>query len=81
MTNYSSNESMVRVSRFKPSGKWYDDQAIDMAGHYAAPSLRDAILECWETQGSAPRRLEPGWMLVCLEPYHQHAHPQLIIGK
>ncbi len=68
---YSADESMVRVDFFKPSGKWYDTEAVLWTGRYDgdihvafAKSLRDHL------QG----RMK-GMDAVCLEPYHEHSHP------
>ena len=69
---YSNNEASVRVDFFKPSGKWYATEAVVWTGEYHdqlihdafAQSLRDALGEAYS-----------GMDAVCLEPYHEHAHP------
>jgi hypothetical protein len=81
MTNYSLQASKVRISRFKPSGKWYDDFEVDMNDFYNEPLIHPAVLKAWEaSRDPGSRSLEEGWMLVCLEPYHHNAHPVMIIG-
>lgn len=82
MSHYSENEASVRMSLFKPSGKWYSDHAVDMSGYYhpteQTPLIHDAVRHAFETRLN--RSLEPDWMLVCLEPYHVHSHPIMIKG-
>lgn len=74
MSNYSENEGSVRMSLFKPSGKWYSDSAVDMSAHYNTSCIHTAVSLAWN------RPLEPGWILICLEPYHQHSHPVMLKG-
>lgn len=76
---YDVSDSKVRVDRFKPRGKWYDSFSIDMEKYYKAPSIHDAIKEAILEQTHV-RSLEE-WTFVCLEPYHQHSHPIMIVGK
>lgn len=75
MGNYSANEGSVRVSLFKPSGKWYTDFAIDMSDYYNEPLIHDAVLKAYG------KPVSQGWMLICLDPYHIHSHPVMIVGK
>ena len=74
---YSVHDCMVEVVLFKSSGKWCRSEAINMNTVYYTPSVQDAVLSCWTDQVG---NLHSDWMLVCLEPYHQHAHPVLIKG-
>jgi len=79
MTHYSDDENMVRVDIFKPSGKWYTTFAIEWnLKHYLAEDimLRPALLEAVKSHPDG--NLASGWIIVCLEPYHEHAHPQMI---
>lgn len=76
MMGYAVEDSKVRVDRFKTSGKWYDSWQIDMAEHYRATSLHDAVRECCLAAGMNTE----GYTLVCLEPYHQHSHPVMLRG-
>lgn len=77
MTNYSDNEYMCRCDVFKASGKWYDTIALNMAGLYNAPVLRDAIRKALHGHpmyvGS-----DPDTYFVVLEPHHVHSHPVMI---
>jgi hypothetical protein len=75
---YAVGDNFVRASRFKPSGKWYDDVALDMAGEFNTDSIQTAIKNAY-TKTYHP--LHPGWMLVVLEPYHKHSHPIIIKGE
>lgn len=75
---YSMNDGVVRADRFKPSGKWYDSIALDMSRHYNAVLIHNAVLNAMEDQGV---KLEPGWSIVVLEPYHKHSHPVMLKGE
>jgi len=69
--HYSETESMVRLSRFKKSGKWYDDHAINMAGYYNTSSVHEAV----KLAAKAANISHDGYFFVVLEPYHEYAHP------
>jgi hypothetical protein len=76
---FTTDERMVRVDFFKPSGKWYTTEAVKWTGHYDkglihrefAQSLKDHFF-------GAPARRLSGMLAVCLEPYHQHTHPIML---
>jgi hypothetical protein len=74
MTNYTKNESSVRVDFFKPSGKWYATEAVlfDTYTGDIFTALRHAI------DASVGERYT-GMTAVCLEPHHEHAHPLMIV--
>jgi hypothetical protein len=78
MTNWCDDTGSVRMTLFKPSGKWYADYAIPMHAFYNVPMCKDAVYDAYKV--SHPNGIEKGWMLVCLDPYHEHSHPQLIVG-
>jgi len=74
MTHYSDNPDSVLVSFFKQSGKWYTDEAVIWTGAYDhliyddfATSLRDHFKD-------NPQRLS-NMDAICLNPYHENAHP------
>jgi hypothetical protein len=77
VSHYSENEGSVRMSLFKKSGKWYQDLAVDMGGFFNEPLIRNAVLKALHKQ-FPDRFFGPDWIVVCLEPYHVHSHPQLI---
>jgi ATP-dependent Lon protease len=79
---YTTNESMVRVDRFKESGKWYDTLEVEMVDEYydhwnifeAVEKSIDAkygvgYVMAWTNQGGS---------FVCLEPCHKHSHPVML---
>lgn len=79
---FTVNGSMVRVDRFKESGKWYDTLEVDMTSYYNLSFIHDAVryslilmagndefVESWLNQGG---------FFVCLEPYHVNAHPVVL---
>lgn len=74
MTNYSADESRCRVSRFKKTGKWYDDFSIDMNSHYNKEDLRGAVASAILQVVD----IDPDYIYICLEPYHRHSHPVML---
>lgn len=73
MTNFTIDESKVRVDLFKPSGKWYDTKAIhwlDYTG-YIHEAFKLSI------QAGLGTKYE-GMTAVCLHPYHKDAHPLML---
>ena len=72
MTNYSNNPGKVRVDFFKPSGKWYETEELDMSAYYGEPVIHNAILKAYYEQ-IAPYHED--MTMVVLEPYHQFSHP------
>jgi hypothetical protein len=87
MSHYSDDPYMVRVDFFKDSGKWYTTEAVPMTGEWRGgpnSQLYDmfakAIIEHLTDNGRGSVRL--GDMIaVCLNPYHEHAHPLMIPVK
>lgn len=81
MTHYSDNANSVRVDFFKPTGKWYtteavtwiDDDYADVDIHTAFNRALNNLL--WNPSGQGNRLRYSGMIAVCLEPYHEHAHP------
>jgi hypothetical protein len=70
---YSTEEDVVRVDLFKPSGKWYMSVALKWTGGWTQDTLiHDAFRQSLhdEFKGSMS-----GMQAVCLEPYHELAHP------
>ena len=74
MSNYSNNESSVRVDIFKPSGKWYQSIAVSGADYTGCVhnSVRKATKEHLGTGFK-------GMTAVCIHPYHEHSHPVMFI--
>lgn len=79
--NFSENPSSVRIDFFKPSGKWYMTEALDMRDFWTAgpgnamPS--DAVYNALARTERGQRLLEQ-FVIVCLEPYHEHGYPVLL---
>lgn len=83
---YTTDTNMVRVDFFKPGGKWYTTEAVkwlyydkDVLIHAA---FRKSLAEHLKNRDSGPAgantfRLS-GMTAVCLEPYHEHAHPLML---
>lgn len=77
---YHTDDSMVRVDFFKPSGKWYETRAVRWTGGYKdcaihnafAKSLRDHFAERDQPTGFADMDA------ICLEPHHEHSHPIML---
>jgi hypothetical protein len=71
---YSEDESMVRVDFFKPSGKWYTTEAVKWTGMYGAKeqSIQEAFAQSLNIHlGDRLCDMDA----VCLDPYHELAHP------
>ena len=90
MTHYAKEPHLVRVDRFRASGKWYDTWQIDMRLWFEHPDLVHAVKMCWEEaylkafgvkstpMTSTITGLNVGWVLVCMDPYHRNSHPILL---
>jgi hypothetical protein len=75
MSNYSINESSVRVDLFRPSGKWYDSVAIceaDFKGCSVEDSVKAVFTKLYGNRYQ-------GMTLVCLNPYHEHSCPVMFV--
>ena len=87
MTHYSENPGMVRVDYFRPSGKWYMTEAVDMSDDWDEPFIHDAVALAlgrhWvKSHGGVERR--DRWQqftVVVLEPYHRNAYPIMLVAK
>lgn len=72
---YSKNDSMVRVDYFKPSGKWYMTEALDMSGFYKyGTGPVDAVQAALE---KADRFLK-NFNIIVLKPFHELQYPVFI---
>lgn len=76
MTHFSDNPGKVRVDYFRPSGKWYMTESHDMSGQYHTTDIRQAVEQMLRNAG----RWLPHFTIVVLEPYHQYAHPVMIVA-
>ena len=73
--HYSENPDHVRVSFFKKSGKWYTDEKIIWTGAYTNCPIHDSFKKSLRDHfKDSPDRLSE-MDAICLEPYHEHAHP------
>lgn len=77
MSYYSDNPRMVRVDFFKKSGKWYDTIALEWVGEYGEHSL--IYDEFIKSLGKACLNNYHDLTAVCLNPYHTHEHPLMVI--
>ena len=78
MTNYSDNPGMVRVDFFKPSGKWYMTEALDMYDFWdCGITPHDAVIAALEKSG----RNLTHFTRVVLEPYHRSAYPVMLVAE
>lgn len=79
---FSDDPCMVRVDFFKPSGKWAYTEAVKWTGAWIAEqqdlfaafrqSLRDHL---GPPNAKFNNVRHAGLRAVCLEPYHELAHP------
>lgn len=72
---YSEDEFMVRVDFFKESGKWYATEAVVWNGGWSKDVLiYDAFKKSLLNHFKNNKRFSD-LDAVCLEPYHELAHP------
>lgn len=82
--NFSLNSGHCKVEYYKPSGKWYMDEVIDMSDHYNDVSIHNAIRESI-IEGSESVRHGRGesllrqFIAVVSDPYHANAYPIMLI--
>jgi hypothetical protein len=76
---YTTDDSIVRVDFFKPSGKWYTTEAVKWTGFYNEGSLihNEFAFSLRNHFKHSPHSLED-MDAICLEPYHQNAHPIML---
>ncbi len=85
--NYTDDPSSVRVDLFKPSGKWYTTIVLKWDRYFPIQTKEGGGTDIELIHDTFRRLMEPhtktfnreGWIAVCIEPYHEHAHPLLII--
>ncbi len=70
---YTTDPEMVRVDFFKPSGKWYATESIKWVSNWSAHSCIYGGFKR-SLRAALGDRLQ-GMTAVCLEPYHELAHP------
>lgn len=79
--HYSNDASRVRVDLFKASGKFYETLEVEWPdGCYDGRVLlyrafARALLKHLTPDGV---RARSGFWAVCLAPYHEHSHPQML---
>ena len=71
MTNYSDNPGMVRAEFFRPSGKWYTTEALDMNKFYREATPIDAVIAALEIH----REMSNNYIIIVTEPYHKNPYP------
>lgn len=69
MSNYTTDESMVRVDFFKPSGKWYTSEELKWIGYHGC--IQDEFKESLKQF----KGMFSGMTVVCLLPYNKCAYP------
>lgn len=89
MGNYSDKANSVRVDFFKKSGEWYCTEAVEWKTYDGTLTeggklIHDAFAETLVAHLRDPKtervRLDD-MTAVCLEPYHEHAHPLMLSVK
>lgn len=87
MSHYSNDSNSVRVDFFRPGGKWYTTEAVVWPeGMWSQGGPEDGynlITDAFRTAldyhfKNRPNRLKGMWA-VCLEPYHEHQHPLMMV--
>jgi hypothetical protein len=83
MRNYSDKDNSVRVDFFKPNGKWYATEAVEMPDTEETfagllPDVLIAALVAHLTAEQEGRIRYAGMWAVCLDPYNRFSHPQMV---
>lgn len=78
MTHYANSPGSVRFDFYRPSGKWYMTEALDMDSRYNDTDIYEAVratAEAWR----------PGvtdhYIIVVAEPYHRNAYPIMLLPR
>ena len=71
---FSTDVEQVRVDVFRPSGKWSATVALRF-DTYKDELIHDVLERCMREQYP---EYASGYILVCLDPYHEHSHPLMI---
>jgi hypothetical protein len=82
MTHYADDVSLVRMDVFKRSGKWNLTKAVPWRSAAGTTWEQPASI-VQEFRASARAAFGPafeGQTIVCLEPYHPHAHPLMWVN-
>lgn len=81
MTNYSEDSGSVRFDFFKPSGKWYMTEAIQMSKFYRYGGPREAAAKAWVARCRKLDRLpHDDFTIVVLDPYHELTYPIMLVA-
>lgn len=90
MGNYTDKANSVRVDFFRASGKWYVTDAVEWLTYEGSPAkggklIHDAFAEALVThlrgEPNVGRTRLEDMTAVCLDPYHEHAHPLMMTVK
>ncbi len=85
--HYSDTPGHVRVDYFKPSGKWYTTEQIDMTEWWigsreTAASQGNPRTDIFQAVKNAIAKAGHGhadMIAVVLAPYHEHEHPVMLM--
>jgi hypothetical protein len=91
MIEIQDTPQLTQIHIFKPSGKWYSSGIVDMSP-FSDELIHVALFKACEADAgvsgrwplsTSPRDLldrsdDGGWMIVCIEPNHPHAHPIML---
>lgn len=78
MTHYANTPGSVRFDFYRPSGKWYMTEALDMSDHYNDLDIYQAVKETVEAW--RPGILQE-YVIVVAEPYHRDAYPIMLVPQ
>jgi hypothetical protein len=86
VTHYSEHPGTVRVDYFRPSGKWYMTEAVDMDGYWGEliphSAVEKALTDHWEdTRGPDRKDAWRQFTIVVLDPYHHNGYPVMLVAE
>jgi hypothetical protein len=79
---YTDDETMVKVDFFKDTGKWYTTEAMKWDKYTSGEDgnyedIKDIFKRCLRQHLKGRMN---DMIAVCIEPYHQHAHPLMVFN-
>jgi len=80
MTNYSDQPGKVKIDFYKPGGKWYMTEVLDMSQVYLVPDIFQALSNAMDQTFGQQRAegLKNQFVVVVDEPYHKNAYPLML---
>jgi hypothetical protein len=82
--NVPAPGQIVRIDRFKGSGKWYETLDLDMGKYYNEPYIHEAVKKAIKDRYPALKptdslnKKSDSMFIICLTPFHKNSFPVTI---